>query len=68
MNEDVLKGQWKQLQGRVRRQWGKLTDDDVALIKGDRDILLGKIQEHSGRTRAEAMKDLDTWLQAEGVR
>jgi uncharacterized protein YjbJ (UPF0337 family) len=68
VNEDVLKGQWKQLQGRVRRQWGKLTDDDVALIKGDRDILLGKIQEHYGRTRAEAMKDLDSWLQAEGVR
>ena len=52
MNDDILKGQWKQLQGQVRRQWGKLTDDDIAMIKGDRDILLGKIQEHYGRTRA----------------
>ena len=68
MNEDVLKGQWKQLQGQVRRQWGKLTDDDIAMIKGERDILLGKIQEHYGRSRAEAMKDLDAWLQAEGTR
>lgn len=68
MNEDILKGQWKQLQGRVKQQWGKLTDDDLTLIKGDRDVLLGKIQEHYGRTRDEAMKDVDRWLQAEGVR
>jgi uncharacterized protein YjbJ (UPF0337 family) len=68
MNEDILKGQWKQLQGKARQQWGKLTDDDLTLIKGDRDVLLGKIQEHYGRTRDEAMKDVDKWLQAEGTR
>ena len=63
MNEDILKGQWKQLQGKARQQWGKLTDDDLTLIKGDRDVLLGKLQEHYGRTRDEAMKDVDKWLQ-----
>jgi uncharacterized protein YjbJ (UPF0337 family) len=68
MNEDILKGQWKQLRGRARQQWGKLTDDDLSLIKGNRDILLGKIQERYGRTREEAMQDVDTWLEAEGVR
>lgn len=68
MNEDILKGQWKQLQGRVKQQWGKLTDDDLTAIKGDRDVLLGKIQEHYGRSREDAMKDVDRWLQAEGVR
>ncbi len=68
MNEDTLKGQWKQLQGRVKQQWGKLTDDDLTAIKGDRDVLLGKIQEHYGRTREDAMKDVDRWLQAEGIR
>jgi uncharacterized protein YjbJ (UPF0337 family) len=68
MNEDILKGQWKQLQGKARQQWGKLTDDDLTLIKGDRDVLLGKIQEHYGRTRDEAMKDVDKWLQGEGIR
>ncbi|HEY6552972.1 MAG TPA: CsbD family protein [Vicinamibacteria bacterium] len=68
MNEDILKGQWKQLQGKARQQWGKLTDDDLSLIKGNRDILLGKIQERYGRTREEAMKDIDTWLQGEGAR
>jgi uncharacterized protein YjbJ (UPF0337 family) len=68
MNKDILKGQWKQLQGRARQQWGKLTDDDLATIKGDRDVLLGKIQEHYGRTREQAMKDVDEWLQTEGIR
>jgi len=67
MNKDTLRGQWKQLQGKARRQWGKLTDDDLAMIKGDRDILLGKLQEHYGRTRDEAMKEVDEWLEAEGV-
>ena len=68
MNEDILKGQWKQLEGRVLGQWGKLTDNDLTMIKGDRDVLLGKIQEHYGRTREEAMKDVDNWLQTEGTR
>ena len=68
MNEDILKGQWKQLEGRVLGQWGKLTHDDLTMIKGDRDVLLGKIQEHYGRTRDEAMKDVDKWLQTEGIR
>jgi uncharacterized protein YjbJ (UPF0337 family) len=68
MNEDTLKGQWKQLQGKARQKWGKLTDDDLTQIKGDRDVLLGKIQEHYGRTRDEAMKDVDMWLQGQGVR
>lgn len=68
MNEDILKGQWKQLEGRVLGQWGKLTDSDLTMIKGDRDVLLGKIQEHYGRTREEAMKDVDHWLKTEGTR
>ena len=65
MNEDTLKGQWKQLQGKVRQQWGKLTDDDLATIKGDRDVLAGKIQEYYGRTREQAEEDLDRFLEAE---
>jgi uncharacterized protein YjbJ (UPF0337 family) len=68
MNADILKGQWKQLQGRVRQQWGKLTDDDVSMIKGDQDVLLGKIQEHYGQSREQARADLDAWLESQGVR
>jgi uncharacterized protein YjbJ (UPF0337 family) len=65
MNEDILKGQWKQLQGKVREQWGELTDDDVAQIKGRMDVLRGKIQEHYGRTREQAEEEVDNWLKEE---
>ena len=43
MNEDILKGQWSQLKGRVRQEWGRFTNDDVARIDGDREILLGRL-------------------------
>jgi uncharacterized protein YjbJ (UPF0337 family) len=62
MNRDILKGQWKQLQGNVRKQWGKLTDDDMAQINGDGEVLLGKLQELYGRGREEAERELDEWL------
>jgi len=65
VNEDVVKGQWKQLKGRIRERWGKLTDDDLERIKGDRDILIGKIQEHYGRSREQAEDDLARWLEVE---
>lgn len=48
------KGQWNELVGEVRRQWGKLTHDDIAECKGNRDILLGKLQKLYGMTRDEA--------------
>jgi uncharacterized protein YjbJ (UPF0337 family) len=62
MNQDILKGQWNQLKGRLRRRWGKLTDNDLTHIKGDRDILLGKLQERYGQTRDELVRELDLWL------
>jgi uncharacterized protein YjbJ (UPF0337 family) len=65
MNEDILEGQWNQLKGKVRQRWGRFTDDDLAQIKGSRDILMGKIQEHYGRTRQEAEDDLRRWAEAE---
>jgi uncharacterized protein YjbJ (UPF0337 family) len=63
MNTDVLKGKWTQLKGNVRKQWGKLTDDDVDKIQGDSEILMGRIQERYGRTRDEAQREVDRWLQ-----
>jgi uncharacterized protein YjbJ (UPF0337 family) len=68
MNVDILKGQWKELQGKVRQQWGKLTDDDLATIKGDRDVLMGKIQKYYGRTREQVQRDLDQWLEVQDIR
>jgi uncharacterized protein YjbJ (UPF0337 family) len=65
MNEDVMKGQWKQLKGKVRQRWAKLTDDDLAEIEGDREVLAGKIQEYYGRTREQADEELKRWIEAE---
>jgi uncharacterized protein YjbJ (UPF0337 family) len=62
MNEDTLKGQWNQVKGQLRKQWGRLTDDDIDQIKGDRDILLGKLQEYYGKNREQNERDLETWL------
>jgi len=58
MNWDQIAGNWKQVKGVVRERWGKLTDDDVDVIAGKRDILLGKIQEKHGIAREEAEKQL----------
>jgi uncharacterized protein YjbJ (UPF0337 family) len=62
MNEDTFKGQWKQFKGRVRKQWGKLTDDDLDQIKGDAEILAGKIQERYGRAKDEAKREVERFL------
>lgn len=51
MNEDIIKGKWKQLKGHAQRQWGKLTDDDLDIAEGNREYLIGKIQERTGRAR-----------------
>ena len=62
MNADVFKGKWNQLKGNVRKQWGKLTDDDLEQVKGDEEVLLGRIQERYGHTKDQARQDLNRWL------
>lgn len=62
MNRDVLEGQWKQLKGRVKQQWGRLTDDELDQISGRYDELAGLIQERYGYSRDEAVNELDMWL------
>ena len=57
-----LKGQWNQLKGEVKTQWGKLTDDELDQIAGNRDKLVGKIQEKYGRTRMEAESEVDDFI------
>jgi uncharacterized protein YjbJ (UPF0337 family) len=65
MAQDMFKGAWKQLKGNVKKQWGKLTDDDMMEIDGNKDILIGKLQERYGYSRAQAEKDYDTFLTAQ---
>lgn len=62
MNEDMIKGQWKQIRGKAKEWWGKLTDDDLNMINGKRDQLLGILQERYGYTREEATRQLDQRL------
>lgn len=58
MNKDTAEGNWKQLTGKVKETWGKLTDDDVALYKGKADQFFGKLQEKHGIARDEAEKKM----------
>ncbi|GAB7536465.1 CsbD family protein [Burkholderia sp. 22PA0099] len=58
MNEDKIKGQWKQLAGKLKAQWGKLTDDDLKVLDGNREYLAGRIQERYGIARDEVEKQL----------
>jgi uncharacterized protein YjbJ (UPF0337 family) len=61
MNSDQLQGNWKQLKGAVKEQWGKLTDDDLTRVEGDYEQLAGKIQERYGIAREEADRQLKQW-------
>ena len=61
MNWDTVKGNWQQMTGSVKEQWGKLTDDDLTAIEGQRDKLLGRIQERYGLAREAAEAQLRAW-------
>lgn len=61
MNKDEVGGNWKQIKGKVKEQWGKLTDDDMTVIEGKRDQLVGKIQERYGYAKDQAEKEVDSW-------
>ena len=58
MNWDIVEGNWKQFKGKVKEQWGKLTDDHLEKIAGKRDQLTGKIQETYGISKDEAEKQI----------
>jgi len=61
MNSDQMKGKWKQIKGSVKERWGKLTDDDLDVIDGQHDQLVGKIQERYGIAREAAQKQVEEW-------
>jgi uncharacterized protein YjbJ (UPF0337 family) len=58
MNRDIFEGNWKQIKGKVKEQWGKLTDDDLDRIDGKREQLVGRIQERYGIERDAAEERL----------
>jgi len=61
MNKDIFEGKWNQMKGAAQKQWGKLTDDDLDQIQGDRTKLAGKIQEAYGKSKDEVEKELEEW-------
>lgn len=62
MNWDQVEAGWKQLKGDIRAKWGKLTDDDVEVIGGKKDSLIGKLQERYGYMKEDAERAVDEWI------
>jgi uncharacterized protein YjbJ (UPF0337 family) len=62
MNADILKGKWKEIKGKVKEKWGKLTDDDVTQIEGKEDKLVGLLQKRYGYTKEQAEKEYDEFI------
>lgn len=58
MNEDRIKGQWQQIKGKAKAQWGKLTDDDLNVAEGNAQYLAGKVQERLGIAKEEAERQV----------
>lgn len=65
MNWDTIEGNWLQVKGTVKEKWGKLTDDDITVIAGKRDLLAGKLQERYGYAKDQAHKELDEFLNSQ---
>ncbi len=58
MNQDIIQGKWSQIKGSLKTQWGKLTDDDLARMDGNRQYLIGKLQERYGWQKEQAEQEI----------
>ena len=65
MNWQQIEGQWDTFKAKVRQKWGKLTDDDLIQINGQREQLEGLIQQRYGLAKDMVRKDVDTWLKSQ---
>ena len=57
--EFKLKGNWNELKGKIKQQYGQLTDDDLVYEDGKDDELLGRIQQRIGKTKEQVIG----WIQ-----
>jgi uncharacterized protein YjbJ (UPF0337 family) len=62
MNKDILKGKWMQLKGKIKEEWGELTDDEIDQIEGQSDQLAGKLQEKYGYSKEDAENKIDEFI------
>lgn len=68
MNESTLKGKWNELKGKVKEQWGALTNDELDRIEGQRDQLVGAIQQRYGKRRDQVEREVERWEERNGLR
>ena len=64
MDWNRVEGDWKQIKGSVKERWGKLTDDDLTVIRGRRDQLEGKLQERYGYAKDRARREIEDWYRS----
>jgi uncharacterized protein YjbJ (UPF0337 family) len=62
MDWNQVEGKWREIKGKVRSKWGKLTDDDLETVAGKKDALLGRLQQRYGYKRDQAEKEVDSWI------
>ena len=66
MNWDRIEGNWKEMKGRIKQQWGELTDDDFTVMSGKREELAGRLQQRYGYAKDRAEREIDDWLSRTG--
>ena len=68
MNWDQIAGKWEQVKGEAKNKWSKLTDDDLSFVGGQKDKLVGKLQERYGYMKEQAQKDVEEWVNRANAR
>lgn len=63
MNQDILQGKWKEIKGGIKEQWGKLTDDDLTVLEGKQEKLVGILQERYGYTKDKAEAEYKRFIE-----
>lgn len=64
MNWDQVEGQWSAVKGKAQQKWGKLTDDDLSVIEGKRDELVGRLKSRYGRQHDDIENEVDNWIKS----
>ncbi|HXU45745.1 MAG TPA: CsbD family protein [Thermoanaerobaculia bacterium] len=68
MNQPWLNGKWNEMKGKIKEQWGELTNDDLDKVQGQRDQLVGRIQQRYGKTREAIETEVSAWEERNGLR
>jgi len=67
MDSDRIKGTWREIKGKVQERWGELTDDELDMIEGRQEQLVGIIQKHYGYAKEEAEREVEEWQRSTGA-